>query len=350
MTEIQPIGHDPGGRIRARLLAVIVVVVSLWGLKASASVTVPLAFAGFLIAVFWPMQRYLSRRMASGLAVLLTLLAFLLVTALFAGSLWYSGELVADKAGQYQDAFQQLTDRFRQLASRFGISAEGGSEETVGNALQRLASHVVSFSIGFVLVVGFFVLGLLEVPAFKDKLRHIFPSHGEENWLDPLHRIGAEFQRYMVVRTGIGLATGIECGVFAWLIGLDFAFIWGFSTFLLNYIPTLGSVVAVLPPFLFAFVQFDGLLMPLVVLGGFGFLQLVMGQYVDPLLQGHYLSISALVVLFSVAFWGWIWGIAGAFLGIPITVGIIIACRAFPRTRWIAVLLGRRPTGAPSEQ
>ncbi len=346
MTNNSSITHDASGRIRARLLAVIAVIIGIWALKVSAVATLPLAFAVFLIALFWPQQRFLTRYMRPGVAVLITLLSFLAVTALFVGALWYSGELVAEEASRYQEDFQRLFARWQQWASGFGLApltSQGGSGQALGDALQRTASNVASFSLGFVLIVGFFVLGLLEVPSFKDKLEDILSKREEEQWLEPFHRIAKEFQRYIVVRTGIGLATGIEVGMFAWIVGLDFAFIWGFSTFLLNYIPTLGSVIAVIPPVLFAFVQFDGLVMPMVVLGGVGLIQIVMGQYVDPLLQGRYLSISPLVVLFAVVFWGWIWGVAGAFIGIPIMVAVIIASRAYPRTRWIAVLLGDRP-------
>ena len=102
---------------------------------------------------------------------------------------------------------------------------------------------------------------------------------------------------------------------------------------------TLGSLVAIFPPVLFAFIQFDGFTMPLLVLAGVGGIQLVMGQFVDPRLEGKYLELSPLVVLFSVAFWGWMWGIAGAFIGVPITVALVIACNQFERTRWIAALL-----------
>jgi predicted PurR-regulated permease PerM len=79
--------------------------------------------------------------------------------------------------------------------------------------------------------------------------------------------------------------------------------------------------------------------MALLVLLGVGGVQFVMGQYIDPLLQGKYLALSPLVVLLSVTFWGWLWGVAGAFIGVPLTIGIVITCRHFERTRWIATLL-----------
>jgi predicted PurR-regulated permease PerM len=108
--------------------------------------------------------------------------------------------------------------------------------------------------------------------------------------------------------------------------------------FLLNYIPTLGSILGVIPPVLFGLVQGGWRLgaLALVAVGG---VQLVMGTLVDPRLQGRYLRLSPLVVLFSVAFWEWLWGIPGAFIGVPLTVGLVITLARFESTRWVAVLL-----------
>lgn len=122
-------------------------------------------------------------------------------------------------------------------------------------------------------------------------------------------------------------------------MGLDFAFVWGFINFLLNYIPTLGAIIGVIPVSAFALVEFGIGIKALLVLLGISGIQIVMGIYLDPLLQGRQLSLSPLVVLFSVTFWGWLWGVPGAFIAIPITIALVIACEQYERTRWISVLL-----------
>jgi AI-2 transport protein TqsA len=163
------------------------------------------------------------------------------------------------------------------------------------------------------------------------------------------HEITNDFQRYMVVRTGIGLVNGVLIWLAAWLLGLEFAFIWGFTSFLLNYIPTIGSVVAVIFPVLFALAQGDGSL-PWLTLLVFGGIQILLGVILDPLIEGHYLAPSPLVVLLSVTFWGWVWGIPGAFIGVPLTIFVIITCKQFARTQWIATLLSdvEEPKEQPS--
>ncbi|MFP4439449.1 MAG: AI-2E family transporter [Chloroflexaceae bacterium] len=328
------------------LLAVIAGILVISGLKAAASVMVPLAFALFLVAIFWPLQRRFQRTMSRGLATTLTLLIFLLVVALFVGALALSTYQVAQTWPQYAQQFQGYADQARSLAQNFGINLPGGPDggaqsgsDSARQVLLRGVEQVGAFGGSFVLVIAFMLFGLLEVVDFRAKLNRMVPGSRVGGWLDAIHRITHDFQRYIVVRTAVGLITGTLVGLVSLILGLDFAFIWGLTNFLLNYIPTLGSIIAVVPPVLFALVQFESIWWALLVLVAVGGVQLIMGQYIDPWLQGKYLSISALVVLFSVVFWGWVWGIVGAFISLPLTILVIIACKQFRRTRWIATLL-----------
>jgi predicted PurR-regulated permease PerM len=331
-------------RIGQTLLAIIAIILVGAMLKATASVTLPLAFALFLTAIFWPLQRRFAQHMPRGAAVMLSLLAFLLVVSIFVGLLWLSGTVIAQGWQPYSDQFARYQDQAQSWLQSYGLSLPGGGNDQ-GNAglvqpvLERGGSFVASFLAAFVLVIAFLVFGLLEAPDFQTKLDQILPGNKAADWFEAIHDITGDFQRYIVVRTVIGLITGVLIALFSWIIGLDFALIWGLSNFLLNYIPTLGSIVAVIPPVLFGLVQFQSIPMALLVLLGVGGVQFIMGQYIDPLLQGKYLSLSPLVVLLSVTFWGWLWGIAGAFIGVPITIGIVISCYRFERTRWIATLL-----------
>lgn len=318
----------------------LTVAVLLYLLKLSAAVTLPLAFGVFLIALFWPLQRRLMKHMGAGPAVLLTLGVVLLVLALFGAAFWYSMDQIAQQGGAYRAQLEQYMEQARHWANARGVplpEATGTAGAPPGIA-KRFASNTFSLVGSVVLVIAYLLLGLLEVPDFRKKVSRATGKRGTRV-VDAAHRIAHDFQRYLVIRTGLGLLNGVLAGLFCWLVGLEFAFVWGLLTFLLNYIPTIGSIVATLPPLLFALLQFGVSWQVPVVLAGIGGLQLVLGNYVDPLVQGKYLIISPLVVLFSVAFWGWIWGIAGAFLGIPITVAIIIACKQSARTRWIATLL-----------
>jgi predicted PurR-regulated permease PerM len=346
-------------RITQTLLAIIAVILVGAVLKLTASVTLPLVFALFLTAIFWPLQRRFAERMPRGAAVLLSLLAFLLVVTVFVGLLWLSVVVVAQGWQPYSEQFASYRQQAMNWLQSVGVPLPGGEGQAGAGFAQSIltwaSGRITGFLTAFVLVIAFLVFGLLEAPDFQAKLGSIVPAQRVGAWFDAVHAITSDFQRYIAVRTLIGVITGALVSLFAWLIGLDFALIWGLTNFLLNYIPTLGSIVAVIPPVLFGLVQFESIPMALLVLLGVGGVQFVMGQYIDPLLQGKYLSLSPLVVLLSVTFWGWLWGIAGAFIGVPLTIGIVIACRHFERTRWIAILLSevskeQRAQSAQSQQ
>ena len=140
------------------------------------------------------------------------------------------------------------------------------------------------------------------------------------------------------------------------LLGLDNALFWAFVIFLLNYVPTVGSIVATVLPTLFALVQFDSYWMPLAVFAGVGFWQFAIGNFLQPRMQGQSLNLSILVVLLSLSIWGAIWGIAGMFLAAPLTVMVMIVLSQFPTTYPIAVILsangrpvaGKRAVPTPS--
>ncbi len=141
-----------------------------------------------------------------------------------------------------------------------------------------------------------------------------------------------------MVRTILGAITGTLYGLWTWAFGLEFAIVWGLLGFLLNYVPTLGSIVAGTLPVLFAFFTKD-IGTALIIAAGLLVIEQVMGNFVDPRLQGKQLSLSPLVVLFSLLVWGWIWGIPGALLAVPLTVLITIVFAHAAGLRKIALVL-----------
>ena len=334
------------GRTRARLQAVTATVLVLAFLKWSQVVTMPLAFAVFLIALAWPLEERLERRLPRWASFTLTLLVLLLVFGLFVGALVWSGQTVAEKAPQYADKVQEIYRQLEARAQGLGLPLpEGGLSGIAGGGAAKAALAAVSSSISLILLVAAMTaLGLFEVRDFKDKTRKAFrdPHHGEA-LAESVRSIVGKYELYLWARTVTSIIQGVTFWLFALVMGLDFAFVWGVLAFLLNYIPTLGSAVAVIPPSLFALVQFDGYTRPLLVFLGMAVLQIVCGNYIDPLIEGKYLSLSPVVVLFSIVFWGWIWGISGAFLSVPIMIGVVVATDHFPSTRWIARLLAEAP-------
>lgn len=333
------------------MLAVLVTLASFFALKATASFTLPLAFAIFLLALVWPLQRWLKRFVPSGIAMAVCLVVVVACAAGLGQSIAESLDEVKDHAGRYTAQLEQTLGSLRDVLKPLGIRVPTRIENLpvpggTGRIVTFVSERAVALVGGIVLTLAFLGLGLLEVPGFAEKLKLGERHHDRTHWPSVLRRIGTSFQRYIVVRTAVGLITGVGTGLGAWIIGLDFWYIWGLLNFLLNYIPTLGSIIGVIPPVVFALLQFGSWGMAALTLAVIGGVQLVMGNWIDPLMQGRYLSLSSLVVLLSVALWGWVWGIPGAFIGVPLTVAVVLTCREFESTRWIAMALADRPEEA----
>jgi AI-2 transport protein TqsA len=321
---------DLGGRTlvdrsQLRILAsVSTTVLVVFALKSAAEVFVPLVFATFLVGVFWPVYRWLAARIPRAAAVGLTALSVLVVVAAFVTGLVAMGDQVALHVPKLR---QELEPRIEPLLSRFGGGSSG-----VAQPAQRLASGVMGFGSGAVLVFAFLILGLLDAKPLADKI----PDR--ERWAGVARRVARDFRRWFLVRTFVGLLNAVAIGLATAALGLEMPFVWAFSTFLLNYIHTVGSIAATVPPVAFAFAAGGpgAGAVAFVVIGG---LQAGMGAVLDPLLSGRYLQLAPVVILLAVVFFGWMWGVPGAFLGVPITVAATLICREFERTAWISRLL-----------
>lgn len=336
---------DPNRTLR-RLVAVLVVIFVVAALKATKPVTMPLAFALFTVILFWPLYKRLDRRVPTGVALVVTLLAVFAVLGAFVGAIWFTVDEVLEGVGKYEQEFASLRSS---VASFFGaIDGSAGSSESaslssgrlVGFA-ERLASNVWSVLGYLVLVIALFTLAIVEVDRWKQKLRRRFDDPVSAGTIGTAEKVATQVQRFLLVQSFTALLTGVLTGLLCWAMGIDFALLWGLLSFVLNFIPTLGSIAAVVPPVLFAFLQYGLAWQAPVLLAGLGLIEIVLGAYVDPKLQGRYLELSALVVLVAITFWGWLWGIPGAFIAVPITAAAVLVFKHIPQTEWVARLLTR---------
>jgi predicted PurR-regulated permease PerM len=163
-------------------------------------------------------------------------------------------------------------------------------------------------------------------------------SHRQE-LLETVDEIAGKIRRYLGVTVLTSMITGIASALWAYVVGLELALVWGILNFLLNFIPIIGNVIGIIPPNLYAVIQFQSLTMSLIVFLGFVALQIVISNFVYPTLQGCSLSLSPVAILTALAFWSWVWGIAGAFIAVPLTAALVIICEHFRSTEWIARLL-----------
>lgn len=190
------------------------------------------------------------------------------------------------------------------------------------------------------LVILYVVFLLLEEAFMPNKLKGMFPnSERFQSARTLFQEIDKAFGNYITLKTIISLITGTLSYVALLFIGVDFPMFWAILIFLLNYIPTIGSLIATVFPALTALLQFGEMGPFIWVLSCIGAIQLVVGNFIEPKLMGNSLNISSLVVLLSLAFWGLVWGVVGMILCVPITVVMIILFSRFEATRPIAILL-----------
>jgi predicted PurR-regulated permease PerM len=155
-----------------------------------------------------------------------------------------------------------------------------------------------------------------------------------------------EVQEYLGIKTAVSLATGFLIGLLAWLLGLDFPILLGLIGFVMNYIPTVGSILAAVPALVLSLLQFGTLGHLLAVTTAYVIINTVFGNIIEPNLMGRRLGLSTLVVILSLLFWAWLWGPVGALLAVPLTMVVKIMLENTEDLRWIAVLLDKSPPQA----
>ncbi len=205
-----------------------------------------------------------------------------------------------------------------------------------------LGAGISNFAGQLVLIIIYIIFLLLEQRFFKLKFQAFF-SHPEQyrKGMRILERINTSIQTYITVKTFVSFLTATLSYIGMRIIGLDFAAFWAFLIFLMNFIPSIGSITATALVSLFALLQFEDLSHFFLALLVVGSVQLAIGNYLDPRLMGKSLNISPLIVILSLALWGSIWGVIGMALSVPIMVSIMIILSQFPQTAALAVLLSQ---------
>ncbi len=205
--------------------------------------------------------------------------------------------------------------------------------KSVGTSAANIAT-----SLGMILIYILFLF--VEQSTFHQKMNNLFETKSKTKKFGYIvESFDKNMKKYLFIKTFISGATGICAYIWFHIIGLEFAGVWAFLVFIMNYIPTIGSIVACALPILYALISSDSLNLPVLTAGGLISLEIVFGNILDPKLMGKTLNLSTLAILINLVFWGLLWGIAGMFFSVPILAAIFIITAQFDSTRWIAVLL-----------
>lgn len=326
------------------LTALAALVILVAGLKVATSLLVPFLLAGFIAIISAGPMFWLTRRRVPRVFAVLLVVSGILVIAF--GLFAVVGTSV-DEFKQALPTYQtKVTERAAPLiawfASKgFDVAPNTFLEFTDPSAIWEFVRRLLS-SLGGVLTNGFLILFtvvfiLLEAASFPAKLRAILGDPKAS--LDGFHSFIRNVERYMEIKTLVSVLTGGLIGLWLWVLGVDFALVWGLLAFLLNFVPNIGSIIAAVPAVLLAWVQLGSLTAALAALG-FLVANTVMGNIVEPRFMGRGLGLSTLVVFMSLVFWGWVLGPVGMLLSVPLTITLKLALDSHQDTRWVATLLG----------
>jgi predicted PurR-regulated permease PerM len=330
-----------GLRVLVTIAALFVVIA---GLREANEILLPVLVAAFLAVLSIPPVRRLQKRglpdWAAVLIVFLTVLVAVGLVSIFVGA---SIKSFSANLGKYEARLSEYTTGVISLLSEWGVevSAEtireqvdtGQIVQMTGSALAALGS-VLSNTL-FVLLTVVFILA--EAAGLPKKLRVAF--NVDDAKIGQFAGVLTDLQVYLSVKTKISLVTGVLAGLATWIIGVDYPVLWALVAFLLNYVPTLGSIIAGAPPVALALVQY-GWERAVAVLVAYAVINVVMGSVLEPKMMGRRLGLSSLVVFLSLVFWGFVWGPVGMVLSVPLTMLAKILLEHSDDLKWIAVLLG----------
>lgn len=277
-----------------------------------------------------------------------TICRFAAIATIF-GCCWGLVDIIASNVAQVSTAAPEYELNLRELLD--GVSAVPGSEHipTFQQITEKIdiASTIGTLSAtlgGFVgnagLVALYVAFLLLEQSVFDRKLAALFPNEKKRGKMqEALAEIEFRIEKYLWIKTVVSLLTAVLCYLVLFFVGVDYAVFWALIVFLLNFIPNIGSLVAVILPSILTVLQFGSPAMGLGVLAALSAVQLFVGNLVEPRLMGNSLNLSPFVIILSLTVWGAMWGVAGMFLCVPLTVIIMIILSHFEPTRPVAILL-----------
>lgn len=347
------------------LLTLACVVIIIAGLKLSRDICVPIAMGLFLGILSLPVLNFLNRRLKfpRPLAILTTVFAVLMML----GGILYvvSGvipefrkkwpkyaESLKTQATTYSETIDLQLEKVESWGSFFGVEPDPEREapklkEIIlqnwdANAVVEfiaptsLVGKFTSFASKsfFVLILMVFVLA--ESRKYAGKVRRVIKLRGPN--LGRFQNSSRDIQSYLLLKTAVSLLTGVLAWLTCELMHVEFPVLWGMVAFILNFIPVIGSIVAALPPVALALIL-QGFWPAVIVLVAYLAINITIGNALEPKLLGDSFGISTIVVILSVLVWGYIWGPAGMFLAVPLTMMVKVMLDNTAELKWISVLI-----------
>jgi len=329
---------------------IVLLFLGVWVLIIGKTIILPFMIAIFLTFILDPVVSLLQRlKIPLGISVMLTLILAFIILYLF-GLLVYAN--VQSFVGQfpvYQDKLLTTLSAFSQkveiwLGEPLNIQMvkdinwiETLQRYSVAQGLLSSLGTFVTFIFKMLIVIIFIAYMLTGRRGINQKIKTAFQPEQSQRILLILDNVVGQVQKYLGAKTISSFITGVISIIIFYFFGLDFAIFWGFIIFIFNYIPNIGSIVASLLPVLFSLLQIGSLSTAIWLTFSMGILQFTVGNILEPRIMGRTLNLSPMIVILSLIFWGYIWGVAGMILAVPILATITIVFENFESLRFLSV-------------
>lgn len=327
------------------VISLAAVIVIIYGLQMAKVLLVPFLLAAFLAMITVRPMLWMQQRRVPAVLAALIIVGFMALIIVVAGAIL--GRSIADFTAalpEYQERLDSMIDGFLVFAvDRLGFD---DSVESIGDMINpgwamgfaaTLLNGLKDVLTNVFLIIFTMIFILLEASSITTKVEAAFGKSADS--LERPRVFLDNLGRYLGIKTVVSFGTGLCAWLLTWSIGLDFPLLWAMLAFLLNYLPTIGSIIAAVPAILLALVQL-GPGAAVATLAGFAVINVVIGNVIEPRLMGYGVGISPLVVFIGLLFWGWVFGPVGMLLSVPLTMTLKLGLESDERTRWIAIFLG----------
>jgi len=312
------------------ILLVFLFILVFYLLQILSSLLLPLVFAMLVVIMYQPLMLFLRKyRFPTAVIVpiiaTLTIVIILVIINIFIGTIGNFTSQSNFLASQFIKKIEGLILRVEVLTDN-RLNLNNISEYllsflnsgSITKAVSSLAAGLGNFGKSFFMFTLYFVILLSSMTHYEEYIRYVVKDN--QQLIKEISGLQRSVSTYMNIKIIISATTGIIAGTICMLFGLKFALIFGFLTFLLNFIPSIGSIIATIPPVLMAIIQFDTFHRAIAILAILFVIQMTIGNFIEPKIMGDRLMLNTVTVIFGLVFWGIIWGVPGMLLSVPLMV------------------------------
>ncbi|MEM7548187.1 MAG: AI-2E family transporter [Bacteroidota bacterium] len=340
------------------LLSIIVGVLVCYLLSIMSTLIIPLVLALFLAILLQPILAYLQRKKFPFILSLFIILVGITSFFYLVGAIVYeTTQSIVEQKDELLTALnlkiEGLIQSLDRLPLKIGLSESSDFTTLISDSLSKdfivrssssFAGAIGTFSGSLIMTLLYLIAMLGGILRYEEYIEYIENDYsGEGKFLKSFEEVKTSIVAYMKVHTLISLLTGLCFYLACLFFGVSFPLFWGFLAFLLNYIPTIGSIAATIPPTLLSLIEFNFLGTTAIFVAILILIQFFLGNVIEPILNGKRLSLNTVTVILGLVFWGYLWGATGLLLSVPLLVLIKVILNQIPEAKMLVKMMGKSP-------